>query len=275
MKTNKIIFFVLAIVAFGFLACDTIEGDYLEDFGPIEEESDTVKSVLLFEHTGHKCIGCPFGHDVIDELSKRFPYSFNPIGIHAGFFAKTSEPEFTLDFVVDEGTELYTDQGISFQPSGSVNSLNKNDVKGKDSWAGDVVKALQKESEVVLTVEESISLTELSITINGRFDADITGEIFLCVYIVEDSIIAPQTKENVGTINDYVHKHVLRGSMKNGTYGELISTNPTADSEFEKSYKVSVEGLYLQNNDKLHMVPFVYNKDNYNLLPTTIIKKKH
>ena len=82
----------------------------------------------------------------------------------------------------------------------------------------------------------------LNTTVNVRFLEKYTGKVTLTVCILEDSIIGGQENrvppDSIPIIKHYVFMHMLRGSL-NGSYGELIATDPAAGYTVSKSYALN------------------------------------
>ena len=81
----------------------------------------------------------------------------------------------------------------------------------------------------------------------------------ICVYIVEDSIVAPQSNDDLTPplIKEYVHNFVLRDAMA-GTYGEQLSTvDFPRGTSFVKQYKYTIPATKDWRPDKLRVVAFV------------------
>ena len=73
---------------------------------------------------------------------------------------------------------------------------------------------------------------ELIITTNINILNNLNGNYALCLFIMEDSIIAPQDDEKFGYIENYVHDHIYRCSV-NDIYGESINAKKDILSNLE------------------------------------------
>ncbi len=77
----------------------------------------------------------------------------------------------------------------------------------------------------------------ITTSVNTGVLKDLQDSLSLVVLFTEDSIINWQ-KDGTLNIPDYVHRHVLRGSL-NGSWGELLGTSFTNGQEINKTYTSS------------------------------------
>ena len=92
---------------------------------------------------------------------------------------------------------------------------------------------------------------------------DISGTYKICAYLTEDSIVKPQ-QNNTTIIYDYVHRHVLRGSL-NGTWGDILLTgNTSQNAQFTKNYSMALDTAWSENH--CSVVSFIYDAANYEII---------
>ena len=259
-------FYLLIIIVFALWSCDKIEPPYTEE-GSVAE---TGKKVLIEDFTGHLCNNCPRAHRELEHLKSIYGDQLISIGIHVGNFAQPlTENYFGEDFRTETGNELNDffgadDAGL---PNGMVNmrKVNGNYLLSYTEWGSVVATILAEPQKLDLTTtaEFDTATRKLDVTVTAKvlkyFKAD--EGLKICVYLTEDSIVGWQKDaENEGgeDIPDYVHRHVLRGSL-NGTWGETINIDPTVYGS-ETDYKItgfSVDTSY--NYKQCYVIPFVYD----------------
>ena len=247
MKTAKLFISVLFAVA-ALAACDKIEGPYITpddsvntdvEF-PALDEGNLFRKVLIEEYTGTRCTNCPDGHRALTALHERYGDTLVAIGIHAGIFA-TPMGEFSTDFRTEEGTTLYQDYSVAQigTPSAVVSRTQYNNAFALNisSWQPAIDQEITKECVAAVQIinvydasTQTLTAHTKTTTLNGY-----TGDLQLALYVIEDGIVAPQEDGNE-TIPDYVHNHVLRGSL-NGVYGTQLTT-PEEDGTYLKSYEL-------------------------------------
>ncbi|MFW6224119.1 MAG: Omp28-related outer membrane protein, partial [Bacteroidota bacterium] len=85
----------------------------------------------------------------------------------------------------------------------------------------------------------------MSIRTRTKFFQPGQGDYHLSVFVLEDGIDgsdgAPQGYEQTGGGNDYTHNCVWRASATSEIMGELIATDPAADSKVNKNYTVQLD----------------------------------
>ena len=246
----KRIIFILTFVAAALIAtsCDKVEGPYLQYDESVETtvefpelDINTVyKKVLVEEFTGHRCTNCPDGHRELESLHERYGDTLVSIGIHAGTFAATTS-SFPTDFRTEEGNTLYEDFTVNLvgTPSAVVNRTQHDNVYalGIAAWqpAIDQERTLECVAAVQLINMFDLSTKKLTAHTKTTPLNGYSGDLQLALYVIEDGIIAPQ-KDGTETIEDYVHNHVLRGSM-NGVYGTIL-VSAGEDGSYLKSYEL-------------------------------------
>jgi hypothetical protein len=266
----KNIFFGLIALTFLFSACDEIEGPYTEvpDVGPV---GDTIHTVVLFEFTGWECINCPNAHREIDKLHGVYGEIFQPISIHAGGFAAPRD-EYDNDYRTDVGNELNESMNVQQYPIGAVNALTGDSLTSENSWGTKIFNELKKATVANIKMDESVSTdsTKISISLDIEFSLQLSGDYYVCAYMVENGIIGPQN-DGGEIIEDYVHKHMLRASF-NGTWGDKIATDPVKGFSVKKDYTLNLDSKWVV--DSLHIIPFIYENSTKRVVPFNMIKEK-
>lgn len=204
-----------------FHSCDTIkEGEYLIPL----ELPEAKKKVLIEDYTGMKCPNCPNAADMINLLKKSYGENIIAVSIHAGIYAKPSGI-FVNDFRTEAGTTYNSTFFIEAYPTGLINRTTYNNKIKLDyqEWNGAVQSLISQDSPIGIKIVNQWSETDRSVKSNIDISIfkDMTEELKLQVWLVEDSIVAPQVSGSV-ILNEYIHKHVLRGAL-NGTWGEDLN----------------------------------------------------
>ncbi len=263
MKTLYTIFSSLLLVLL-YSGCDQVTGDYAQQSSIHRDTATNVRKILIEDYTGFKCGNCPAAGEIATSLEEKYPGRVMIMEVHAGFFA-TPDSKHTYDFRTPVGDELDQFFGISKvgNPNGMIDRINLNgsQIIPPVSWDAAIQSLLDSvpEMNLKLTAYYSQGNGEISV------DADVTylsgggPNDYLCVYIIEDSIVQYQTdyRKNPIDIPNYVHNHVLRASF-NGTWGEqLYNGTIKAGSVIRKSYSFKIpEGSDWRLN-KLKILAFV------------------
>ena len=97
---------------------------------------------------------------------------------------------------------------------------------------------------------------QLQIITKTKFFQAASGEYYLGIYAVENEVVNFQQ----GQGNNAIHEKVLRGSLIDDTFGELISSgNIDAGSEFGKVYNIELDANW--NTDHLEIVTIIWKKE--------------
>lgn len=245
-KINLIV--TLSILLCAFVSCDKIEGPYITPDDSVDtdvefpalDEGNLFRKVLIEEYTGTRCTNCPDGHRALTALHERYGDTLVAIGIHAGIFA-TPMGEFSTDFRTEEGTTLYQDYSVAQigTPSAVVSRTQYNNAFALNisSWQPAIDQKITKECVAAVQIINIFDAATQKLTAHTkttRLNGD-TSDLQIALYIIEDGIVAPQ-KDGQETIPEYVHNHVLRGSL-NGVYGTLLTTAED-DGSYLKSYEL-------------------------------------
>ncbi|MFC2100390.1 Omp28 family outer membrane lipoprotein [Bacteroidota bacterium] len=271
MKFFRYIYLIF-IAAIVIQSCDKIDAPYKEK-GTGGDTAQVVKKILLEEFTGHICPNCPTASKIAHDLKVYAGKQLILLSIHGGFLAEPGTSPFTYDFTCNVGDELFTHFGSPNPPKGLINRIerNGNQIIATGDWNTFVDSLLQVEQDAQMEITNNYNENTrvLNTTVETEFFNTIAGPISLCVYIVEDSIISPQKNNDpnippVGNILDYVHMHVLRGSM-NGTWGDtLVQGNPVVSQKYSKSYSFTLDNAWEAKN--CGVVAFVYYIQNEEII---------
>ncbi len=245
-KINLIV--TLSILLCAFVSCDKIKGPYITPDESVETDVEfpaidpatVFRKVLIEEYTGHRCTNCPDGHRELASLHERYGDSLVAIGIHAGTFALPMG-DFTTDFRTEEGNTLYQDYTINQigTPAAVVNRTQHGNAYPLSipAWQPAIEEELTHDCVAAVQIINIFDAATQKLTAHTKTTLlnGYSGEVQLALYVIENGIVAPQ-KDGEEVISDYVHNHVLRGSL-NGVYGTQLTT-PEEDGTYLKSYEL-------------------------------------
>ncbi len=190
------------------------------------------------------------------------------ISIHAGDFADIMPSgDFTYNFKTPVGDELNTFFGVWGYPTGMISRTGypSNIILGKDDWGSKIVSIISEEPKffIKITNDYNTSTKKLNSEIESTTLKDINGVYKISAYITEDSIIRPQqTPDSV--FHNYIHRHVLRGSL-NGTWGDTLMTgNTPKNAQFLENCSITLNSAWNENH--CYVVAFIYDVANYEII---------
>lgn len=270
MKKVKNMFWALVVAIFALSACDIVEEPYIQGGGggDTPTPSDTVqvmKKVLLEDFTGVRCVNCPAAGELALQLQGIYPDQLIVLGVHAGMLSWPNGGY--PDFRTTEGTEWWNFFGFDVNPIGTVDRIPlSSDSYGINSaeWASHVAEELAKAPVIALEIENAYNADsrDLNVKVSGKILEDQTDDLYLVVCLMEDSIMGMQQTPD-GVNQEYVHRHVFRGTLDGLAWGSSIGTAPFAEGfTFEKTYSntlpedfdadnCAVIAYVFQNSDKV------------------------
>ncbi len=253
-------------------SCDKIEAPYERSSNNGNDTTSAVRKVLLEDYTGHKCINCPTAAVTAQDLKDNFGDRLVLLSIHAGYWALPDDSgNYTADFRTPAGDELDTYFGVSDigNPNGMVNRTvyNQSLILGPEMWGAAIQQIIDNAADATIEIELTFDLPsrKLSGDCHIQFLNSLTGRFNLCLYLIENDIVAAQKNNNttIGPVPDwlnYVHEHVLRGAI-NGTWGEEITAG-TVQTNIK--YHISFSDFNIKPEWKpedCKVVAFIYNAD--------------
>jgi hypothetical protein len=238
-------FYLLAMISL-LAACDHIaEGDELIYVKP--EAAQRV--VLLEDFTGQRCVNCPKGSEVIEQLQEAYGDLVVAVGIHGGPLGFRGNAN-NVGLGTDYGDEYYDYWELEYQPVGLI---NRHGAVNYTDWAKTVKEELTKTAAIGLTASATQQDGVISIVVEATGkEGTVSGK--LQVWVLEDAITALQLMPDGSSNRDYIHNHVLR-TVVNGTWGEDFAINEGESKS--QTYSQSVDQMW--NPANLSIVAFVYN----------------
>ncbi len=263
---------VMGLVVVGFLlaGCDYIDAPYMETNDHEHDTTANPQKVLLFDFTGHTCKSCPKAHKAIDQLKELYGDRLVPIAFHLGYFAKPlTTGKFTTDFRTSEGTLLESHFDFVSFPTGTVQTLNPDQLQPYASWSSLISAGINGDSPVKISITpvylEGLHAIKPAIRISAP--EAVSGLLSLAVYVVEDSIVDWQKDEDFDPMDipDYVHNHVFRTSL-NGLWGQHLGTADGLAKGFVYETEFSKVLNHAWKVENCAIIAFVYREDTKKII---------
>ena len=278
------------------VSCDVVTNPYPEGgAGPGDEQfNDTVyndstvvkRRIMLEEFTGHKCPNCPEGADIAKQIKTDHPDEFLSVAIHnSGSFSKVdmSDPThpYPSDFETETGEKLRIKYQFAAFPSGMLNrtEINSNVKVDYIKWSEEVNKLIADQAYMTprfkLQLENIYNSKPGDRSLRVRYKAtclqNVTGNIAIVGYLLENKIIAPQkdSRLNEPYVADYEHNHVLRIGFPGDGDGKTVFTDPSMGDVVEvisPSDEISVAINESWKPENMDVVVFLYNSDTGEVL---------
>ena len=247
-------------------SCDKIDDPH-KPFAPTGGE----KTVLIKDFTGARCVNCPAAAEYAHELQHRLGEDrVFVMAVHAGFLANPigNFPDFTTEV----GTDWYGDNNSN--PLFSVDHVGLTDgntlyVEQIDTPVSEGLAEAQTFDIQILNQYDE-SNRELSIEANVTAMADVTGDFYVTVCLVEDSIVGWQTIPG-GVNEEYVFRNVFRKTL-NGNDGDTFYYGQCfVNDEYTYKYRTELDSIY--NADQCYILTYIYDKYQGGKILQTAVQK--
>lgn len=262
MSGSKLFTICLSLGIFLLTACDHIaEGDELIHV----KQEPAQRVVLLEDFTGQRCVNCPLGSEVIEQLQEAYGDNVVAVGIHGGPLGFKGNAK-NVGLATDLGDEYYNHWNLEYQPVGLI---NRHGAVNYTDWAKVVKEELTKTSSIDLKASAALKdgSIDIAVEVIGK-DGAVNGK--LQVWVLEDGITAMQMMPDGSTNRDYVHNHVFRTAV-NGSWGDIFTINEA--ETMKQTLTQAVDASW--NTANLSIVAFVYNDNGVEqAVKTKVISEK-
>lgn len=266
MKPFRFLFLFTAVIALN--SCDIVDGPYSEGANQAPDTTVTyVKKILIEDYTGHTCGNCPLAAIALGQVHDLYGSQIVSMGVHAGGFATPAGSHFPADYrnEVSIALDEYFNVSAVGNPNGILNRrfFNNDPIVGHTDWATKASQLVTEPAEAWLTITPGLNLSsrQLTVEVNSKILLPLEEGLSMVVYLTEDSIFGPQkyygSSEPGEIVENYCHRHVLRGSM-NGIWGNPLSaaTSFAAGSETNSTFSYTLPVAW--NSAKVHVLAVLY-----------------
>lgn len=213
--------FLLPLLALLLLVgCDAVERPdrWREDPAPIVPR----RNVLLVDFTGQRCSNCPAAADLLHSLTAG-PAGARiiAVSVHGGALALSTDAS-PRGLAGPDARRLTDEAHVNSWPQGTVDRPVGGTLLRPSAWNAALAEHLALAADADAAAQQSLvadahvalATRTLSYTLRPRHLTDAAGqpdaETYLHLWLVEDSITAPQTLADGTERADYLHRHVLR-----------------------------------------------------------------
>ena len=244
-------FYISLLAAVALLTgCDSVGSDERL----IEIPAATVqRNVLIEDFTGQRCIFCPAASEAIAQQQKLYGADkLIAVAFHAGPLAIKSTAGF-VGLRTDVGDTYYKYWAVPNVPKAIIN--RRGGVLSKDTWAGRIYDEFAQTTTIGIDLKCQYETTTRQMEIETdlkTLSVDVKGKLQL--WLVEDSVVAPQRFPNNKLDKEYVHNHVFRAAI-NGEWGTELTLS-TKSVHKEKTTYTLPDGVVPKN---AWIVGFFYN----------------
>ena len=296
---KHLIYIFIFITSMTMSCCDCIENPIPESTGTLDwnlypfdttsnpypwptwtSNNNTIRNVLLEDYTGHTCTNCPTAAVIAQQLVDANNGKVIVASIHAspdGSFQAVQPPEFTVDFTTIAGNS-YVDEmpGFLGNPMGTVNRNQGGFLNTAWYFSSDWTNAVNDELSTApllanLQVQYNYftQTNGLFIHTESEFKNNLTGDYNLIIYLVRDTVIAPQ-KLNTGATEEEYHHHAVLTDNINGTWGTQLSSGSVSSGDLfynDFSYQLTdplVDSTFNINN--LSLITYLCDRNSFEVI---------
>lgn len=264
MKLNiKTLLFGALAASTMLTACDNIAED--DRFIPVERpHSDKV--VLMWKFTGQRCIYCPGGDQVIEQLHNAYGHNFIAVGLHPQDDPFT-RPLHKLDLTCAAASEYKAYYNPKTFPYAIIDGNPDMQSSVTAQWGSFVKEQMSVTAPADLRITTVYDPSDRNVTINYTvlFNDPLPAgtPCNLQLWIMENGIVGSQMQADGTTDRNYVHNHVLRDAI-NGYWGQTLNIDGSTltpiipTTEFQGEVKYQVNDAWVAENCQI--VAFIFNE---------------
>lgn len=243
------------------------------------QNTNTQRNVLIEDFTGHRCNNCPNAGNLLHNLVEANPNRVFGAGIHTSSLGMSSFQETNTEYPTilynDEALEIGTffgaQPGTTFQgnPHGAVSRVpnGTDNTLTPGSWTSQTSVVLASNLRVNLQSVAHYFASTRGIFLHteiDKIDNSLSNELAQVVYLIEDSLVAPQLMPDLSDNANYVHRDVMRGCIDGKAFGRtLTSADLGTNNKYYVTYTYKLPEQY--NPDNMHLLIYVYDKSTYEI----------
>lgn len=257
-----------AIASFFFLSsCEEVgpridlTGTFAADTSYVTDavENPQVKNVLLEEFTGVRCLNCPQGHALLDNLEEQYGSRLISVSAHSEFQAEPYPGDQDLRTPDAQALEDFL-RPILAKPSGTIDRKKFPDdsllLVFTSKWSSYVAQQMTFTTPVNIHIKPSYhpASRELVITVTLHYTAADTPASRLTVMLLEDGIVTAQLNGSV-IDSHYVQRRVLRKILPSVS-GMPLAVSRERGRVIVRSFTITLEQIWDAAN--LRLIAFVH-----------------
>jgi Outer membrane protein Omp28 len=264
--------YLLLVLGSGFVlnACDVVDGPKVDPTG----FSGSTNKALIEDITGHQCGNCPKAHERAAALLDIYGDHLVLVTVHAGRFATVAPSSgYGYDFNTDLGAAIEA----TFHADNvglPVGMVNRRPWGGSPwvrhpNWGTYVSAVLEEQPKLKITAASTYDPSDRSLQVAAHLEYFTAGNAahYIVALVTEDSIVAQQADYSLpaGHVQDYVHNHVLRGTLTQSPWGIPVKGNDIFIGErLNLNFSANLDSAWVPEN--CHVVVYVTDNSSKEVL---------
>lgn len=261
---KRTLFYICTAILLGLCnACDIIsENDRIREGEMITYS----RYVLVEDYTGQRCVNCPRGAEILNQLKTSTDGHVITVAIHGN---RVLSPHFNPNNETD-AIAYAARNSISSYPTAVINRMEKE--TQTSLWEAAVMRQFGTDApfdmEVTAEYDPLTKAIHIATSVQTVTDANhnynLDDGVMLQVWLTQSQIVASQSTPEDKEVRDYVHNHVLRKAV-NGIDGETLSkTDNDPDDAWKQTVRHSIvpDEAWVSESRHFGIVAFVYQNGN-------------
>lgn len=216
---------------------------------------DFIRRSLAIKFTGTWCTNCPRMSDAIHGAMEDYPDHI----VTMSMYDQSSDAPLRFS----NYSFFASLCGVSNLPTGIVNFYSmvqswSNQLVSQEIYVGLAHEATE-ELPANTMLGGMMTISSDSIFVNLSIAAKESGNYYLSMFLLEDSVVNYQAGSNLG--NEYVHNYVARAIMTRETFGDPISLQGGEVTQITYKMRIPSSGIVDVNN--LHVVASLSREGTY------------
>ena len=267
MKIIKILIPFIAFAGLMLTACDKVSQPYATVANKFDSTGKPF--VLIEEHTGQQCVNCLSATVKAEGLATYYNQHVILISEHGTQLAWRLPPLYNLVLgTAEDSLNWMPAFQISYVPLGVVNRVAYKSSYGlmTGDWGDAIATEMGKPVKSKLKVDNAYVSDSRMLTVNvtAWFKTKLTGDVNICLYLLEDSIMGRQANNDplVGPkpyVYPYYFRNVFRQSM-NGAWGELLASSPDTGKLYRYTKAMPLDTAW--DETQIYIVALLTNRSN-------------
>jgi hypothetical protein len=266
MKIAKLLIPVIAFAGLILTACDKVSQPY----ATVASKFDTTAKpfVLLEEHTGQQCVNCLSATKKAEALATYYSGHVILMSEHGTQLAWRLPPLYNLVLgTAEDSLNWMPAFQISYVPLGVVDRVQYKSSYGlmTGDWGNAIAAEMSTPVKTKIKLDNAYVSDSRMLTVNvtAWFKTKTDGDVNICLYLLEDSIVGRQANSDPLYTRPYVYPYyfmnVFRKSM-NGAWGEKLASAPDTGKLFQYTKTMALDTAWDETHVSIVAILTDYSK---------------
>jgi hypothetical protein len=229
------------------------------------------KAVFFEEWTGVRCINCPEGHELVEQLVNTWGDRIIPCGLHPDYILAKPFNISTQNLISPDANRISTLYPFGSMPKAMIDRYEfspDNFSYLTQQWGTHVSARMNETTPVNLALEAAqYNDTLYEVVVTVTYTQEVTNDNRVSVFVMEDNIQTAQLKHKTGGGDEvdtsYIHQHVLRRYLTDFK-GQLLQDSKPAGTVIKKNFFFQLNSRWVPTN--LYVGAFVHESGSSDIV---------